>query len=262
MADGRSDYFPAPVGERLRRAREKHGLSLDDIATQTRVPVRHLEAIENGEWANLPAPTYSIGFAKSFAEAVGLDRQEIGDELRVEMGGARAAATETHEAADPARVPPRMLAISAFVIAVLLVGGYFYWRSAALGDVQPNLASPEETAPGASLDTRTPVTPLISGPVVITANEPVWVKVSERGGKSIMETTLGAGQSYEVPASALDPVLRTGRAELLRVSVGTADAPPLGPPSTLVKDVSLRPAALLALNRAPPVAPTAPPPAP
>src|SRR3954454_5689115 len=81
------------VGERLRAAREKTGISLEDIAAQSRIPQRHLESIENAEWDNLPAPTYTIGFAKSYASAVGLDRNEIGDQLREEMGGQRFSTT-------------------------------------------------------------------------------------------------------------------------------------------------------------------------
>src|SRR5438105_3469498 len=54
------------VGERLRAAREEKGLSLEDIAAQTRIPRRHLESIETAEWDALPAPTYTTGFAKSY----------------------------------------------------------------------------------------------------------------------------------------------------------------------------------------------------
>src|SRR3569832_1746065 len=81
------------VGERLKAAREEKGLSLEDIAAQTRIPQRHLESIENAEWDKLPAPTYTVGFAKSYASAVGLDRTEIGEQLRAEMGGQRAPVT-------------------------------------------------------------------------------------------------------------------------------------------------------------------------
>ena len=93
------------VGERLRAAREEKGLSLEDIAAQTRIPQRHLESIEVADWDKLPAPTYTTGFAKSYASAVGLDRTEIGDQLRAEMGGQRMANTpaEVFEPADPAR---------------------------------------------------------------------------------------------------------------------------------------------------------------
>src|SRR5881275_2596926 len=112
------------VGERLRAAREEKGLSLDDIAAQTRIPRRHLESIEKADWEALPAPTYTTGFAKSYASAVGLDRTEIGDQLRAEMGGQRFAANqaEVFEAADPARTMPKWLVIGALIAVVLLVG--------------------------------------------------------------------------------------------------------------------------------------------
>lgn len=34
-----------PVGDQLRAARKKKKLSLEDIAAQTRIPLRHLESI-------------------------------------------------------------------------------------------------------------------------------------------------------------------------------------------------------------------------
>src|SRR5687768_17362872 len=88
------------VGERLRAAREEKGLSLEDIAAQTRIPRRHLESLETADWDKLPAPTYTTGFAKSYANAVGLDRTEIGEQLRAEMGGQRSVAT-TPEVFEP-----------------------------------------------------------------------------------------------------------------------------------------------------------------
>src|SRR5258705_3280234 len=93
------------VGERLRAAREEKKMSLEDIAAQTRIPQRHLESIERSEWDKLPAPTYTIGFARSYATSVGLDRTEISDQLRTEIGGSRPTMTvpEAFETADPAR---------------------------------------------------------------------------------------------------------------------------------------------------------------
>src|SRR3954447_17235737 len=100
------------VGERLRAAREEKGLSLEDIAAQTRIPRRHLESIENADWEKLPAPTYTIGFARSYATSVGLDRVDIADQLRAEMGGSRPPtmlSPEVFEPADPARTMPKSL---------------------------------------------------------------------------------------------------------------------------------------------------------
>ena len=42
------------VGQRLKQAREAQGLSLDEVAARTRVTVRHLLAIEEGNETDLP----------------------------------------------------------------------------------------------------------------------------------------------------------------------------------------------------------------
>src|ERR1700750_2837237 len=110
-------------GERLRAAREEKKLSLEDIAAQTRIPQRHLESIEVADWEKLPAPTYTVGFAKSYASSVGLDRTDIGDQLREEMGGQRFASSQSEviEAADPARPMPKWLVITGVVAVIFLI---------------------------------------------------------------------------------------------------------------------------------------------
>ena len=122
------DGVPMTAGERLRQAREASGVSLEEIATTTRIPTRHLESLEAGDFARLPAPTYTIGFAKNFAAAVGLDRAEIGDQLRTEMGGSRPAMTtpEVFEPADPARAMPKWL-IFAAIAALILFALLYNW---------------------------------------------------------------------------------------------------------------------------------------
>ena len=59
-ADEASAELPLDgAGGRLRRAREAQGLSRADIAQRTRIPERHLAAIEQGDFAALPARTYA-----------------------------------------------------------------------------------------------------------------------------------------------------------------------------------------------------------
>src|SRR5689334_25384232 len=114
MTDNDEFESKPTVGDQLRAAREAKKVSLEDVAAQTRIPQRHLESLERSDWESLPAPTYTTGFAKSYASAVGLDRTEIGDQLRAEMGGHRFAAdtAQVFEAADPARTMPRWLVLS------------------------------------------------------------------------------------------------------------------------------------------------------
>lgn len=144
------------VGDQLRAARKKKKLSLEDIAAQTRIPQRHLQSLEDGDWAHLPAPTYTVGFAKSFAGAVDLDRTAIGDQLRTEMGHVRMepmAPAEVFEPADPARSMPKWLVLGG-IVAVILVVLLMRWMSnrALYGsdDAQPAnvvAAAPAPVAP-------------------------------------------------------------------------------------------------------------------
>jgi cytoskeletal protein RodZ len=249
------------VGERLRAAREEKGLSLEDIAAQTRIPRRHLEAIELADWDRLPAPTYTIGFARSYASVVGLDRVDIADQLRGEMGGQRSMPTsaEVFEPADPARTMPKGLVIGAIlaVIALVVLMSWLNRRSLEQPDESANTAAastPAQQQPAAP----PPVQPAAQGPVVLTATEAVWLQVSEKGGATLFSGTLQPGQTYSVPTTATAPMLRTGKPEALKATVGTTAAPPLGPPATTV-NVSLLPADLLKAGAAP--APSQPAPA-
>ncbi len=238
-----------PVGERLRVAREARGLSLDDVASMTRVPTRHLQHIENGDWDSLPAVTYSVGFARAYANAVGLDGREIGNELRNRLGAPQSSAMSApYEPADPARVPPRSLAIIAAVIAVLLVAGYLFWRGGAVpeGDPQmeaaavdtPIVAQPKPAPAPGTAGAPAPAAPAATGPVVLTAVDAVWLRVTD-GGATIVERTLNPGETFQVPPTAQRPELRAGRPDALRVTVGQTVIPQLGPSGRPIGNVSL-----------------------
>jgi cytoskeletal protein RodZ len=251
----------ATVGEQLRAARVGQGITLEDVAARTRIPTRHLHSLEESEWSKLPAPTYTIGFAKSYAGVVGLDRTEIGDALRAEMGaGALAARPEAQvfEPADPARVMPKWLVLIA-LLALIAVAAAFLWnRDRELAAPDEVAAEAEAPAPPAAAAQVTQPATSPTGPVVITANEAAWIQVSERGGKSLFQGELAAGQSFEVPSTASAPVLRTGRPQSIRIAVGTADAPPVGAADTTVSNVSLLAADLMRGPAATPSAQPAP----
>lgn len=259
------------VGARLARARADKGLSLADVASATRIPIRHLESIENGDFQGLPAPTYSAGFVKSYARMLDLDGQEMSDSFREEAGqGVQTPYTASYEPADPARTPPRGLALIALLAAVVIGLGYLYWRGSAEDPVTLAAASRDEPAPApaaappapaasapAAVSAPAPVAPA-AGPVVISADKDVWLKVSERGGPTLFLGVLKGGDRYEVPASAADPILTTGRPGVTRVTVGDAAIPTLGDPDRIAKDVSLKPDALRARIGAPPAVPATP----
>lgn len=256
--------FPERVGDRLREARNKAGLDLSDVATRTRIPQRHLAAIEAGDYASLPALTYCVGFVKAYARTVGADEVELGRAVRAELGYAPEGRVDhaDYDAVDPARVPSKTLALTALAVAALVAGTYGLWR----GGVFEGIGSGTEEAPTANPDapgnvTAEPAKPTIpaTGQVVLTALDQVWLQVDDDKEKALIARELKKGETFIVPADSVNPRLKTSRANMLKVTVAGVEVPPLGPPDTLVKNVMISAAALSGRKEDPAVAaPTGP----
>ena len=245
--DEGDDRFVA-IGERLRRAREARAMSLDEVASQTRIPMRHLQHIELGEWDALPAPTYAIGFTRNYASAVGLDGPAIAHEVRDEIGGPlrRSQAAEYYEPADPARVPPKSLVIGVIVAIVLLVGAYVLWRTtlgAGTGPApEPVAEAPQDAGGPAPANGQAAASPqdVTGQAVTLTALGDVWLRITDgQASPPLFMGVLTTGQTYTVPATATRPVLRTANPQLRRASAAGRDLGLIGPTRRTVSDVSL-----------------------
>lgn len=235
------------IGSQLRRAREARGLSLDDVASETRIPVRHLQHVEQEEWDALPAITYCVGFVRAYANMVGLDGAELSRQVRDRLGGTRprVAAPDYYEPADPARVPPKSLAIVAAIILVVLIGAYVIWRSTlsepdgSIPGVPPAAEAPPAAQPSPPAQPAPPAA-VAGQPVALTATGEVWLRISDSSGGTLFEGILMPGQTYQVPPQAQAPLLRTGRPQMLRVGISGRDMGPLEPVERTVDNVSLR----------------------
>lgn len=244
---------PTGVGDQLRAAREAQGLSLAEIAARTRVAERHLVAIEEGRFADLAAPTYAIGFSRSYARAVGLDQADVVARVRRQLDAqpsARPQPLPSFEPGDPARVPPSRLAWLAGLLAVAVVGLLLvFWNSylspeGTLPAIEPD---PVQTAAPADGPATPAVQPAPSGPVVLTAMAArVWIKVTDEAGNQLIQKELAQGESYTVPADASAPQLRTARADQLQITVGGRALPQLSDKPEVISGVLLTPAALQA----------------
>jgi cytoskeletal protein RodZ len=63
-------------GKDLRKARLSRGLALSDITAVTKISPRHLQALEQDDFAQLPGGILSKGIVRGYASAVGLDQNE------------------------------------------------------------------------------------------------------------------------------------------------------------------------------------------
>ena len=247
------------VGAVLADARAAAGIELADLARETRVPLRHLMAIEADDHEALPALPYAMGFVKTFARSVGLNAEAVGAQFRAETRLTPHVPTAPSlEPMDEARLPSRAMALAGLAALVLVIGGLGLYGSGVLDPVPPARvaapATPPDAVPAASgmLNTAPPAmaAPAAipnSGPVVLTAREDVWVKIYDRAtGRRAFQGLMVAGSIYNVPADGGPLTLRAGRAGVIEVSVAGVKLPPLGGPVETIDNVLLTAPALAA----------------
>ncbi|HKT77612.1 MAG TPA: RodZ domain-containing protein, partial [Sphingobium sp.] len=253
---------PITPGAKLRAAREAQGLSMQDVATRTRIAQRQLEAIERDDYSALPGIPYAVGFARAYARAVDLDEVAIAADVRhavhnSEMGANR---YEAFEPADPARVPSRVLAWTAAAIVVILIAAFAVWRTQLLTPPTGEEIAAQEAKPAATVARpaagKRPAAPVVQT-VVFTANDDVWLRIYDEAGERLKDGLMKKGESFTLPANARNPMILTGRPQALSVTVGGKPIAPLGAPDRTISDVPVSAAALLA--RAAPATPGAAP---
>jgi cytoskeleton protein RodZ len=264
MSEGGKDgegLFSSSVGAELAATRTAQNLDIADIARQTRIPARHIEAIESGSYDDLPALTYSAGFVKTYGNLLGLDGQALSRRFRDQIGEVDRAAfePEAYQPADPSRVPSRLLAMVALGVALLLGMAYLLLRFEGDNKDLAKLAAdtPEEISPALRpkkvvAPPPAPLHPSIpTGPVAVVAIEDVWIQISQSDGPKLFMGVVKAGDRFTVPDTAVDPTLRTGRPQSLKVMIGETTLPPVGEPDHLVRAYSLKRDALLAIAATP-----------
>jgi cytoskeleton protein RodZ len=113
------------LGEKLRQAREERGISINEVAEQTRISPHYLDLIEQDDYRTLPGGIFNKGFIKSFAKYVGVDEGEALQDY------ARLITTQTGEDSDePKTYKPEVLTddrsgssmIPTVIFAVIILG--------------------------------------------------------------------------------------------------------------------------------------------
>jgi cytoskeletal protein RodZ len=240
--------FPQPVGERLRAARERLGMSLAEIGARTRVPLRHLEAIEASDYGMLPSPTYAVGFVRAYARAVSEDEVTMARDVRVEAQNAPRATPkyQPYEVADPTRVPSRGLVVAAagFGLAIVVLAILWFTSGLFRGEGDAPAASPPVAVAVPAAQPSTASAP--AGQVTLTATDEVWLRVYDAADKTLYLGTMKPGEKYDVPADADNPMINVGRPDKLQVALNGSNLPPLGTGARPIKDVPVGATALRA----------------
>ena len=118
-------------GERLKRERELREVTVDEIASATRIAPKFLEALENEQWNKLPGGVFGRGFVRSIARYLGLSEENLLSEYDLARGETAPPAEQKPEERIPS--PPKWLPAAALVVLIVLIvglilGGRYAWR--------------------------------------------------------------------------------------------------------------------------------------
>ena len=72
------------LGEVLRTAREARDVDLARVERDTKIRARYLQALEDGDYAELPGAVYTKGFLRNYGAYLGLDTEYLVDLYRLE----------------------------------------------------------------------------------------------------------------------------------------------------------------------------------
>lgn len=225
---------PLPVGERLRAAREEKGMSSADVAKMLKLSARQVEALENGDWASLPGPTFVRGFIRNYARlfkidadvlvgALDADRLPLAPQLDLpETTSARLPESNAPHRRDFAAVLSGMAMIALAVLAYFFVPQDF-WQSTlaefssakqaiepspagktetpspAVVELSPSVsvASPAPLAPKAPPESAPPVPPLSPAPAANAGNA---VPVPQKSALPAAEGAAGVRLRFSKPS--------------------------------------------------------------
>jgi cytoskeleton protein RodZ len=117
------------IGEKLRLARERNNLTIDQVARETHVAKRFLKALEDEDFATFPGETYALGFLRNYAEYLGLSPDElVGIYRNIKIQEQPLPMSELLESRP--RLPSlRVILFAVAALLVLAAAGYLIYRA-------------------------------------------------------------------------------------------------------------------------------------
>ena len=201
------------LGEKLRAAREERGVTVSQVAEQTRIAPMYIECIENDNYKPLPGGIFNKGFVKSYARFIGYDEQQALQEynrLISQIEGPQVDHTKTYRPEvltdDRASQSTLPTIIFAGIILALMTGGVLflvsYLQNQPSETVATNTANVTDQSGTAASPAPAPVSagnmPTMQTVKVEfrTTTEPISLRATADGNTSENIVTPGTAQTF------------------------------------------------------------------
>lgn len=168
------------VGEKLKEARLKQGITLEMVEDETKIRKFYLESLEKGRYEALPPEVYAVGFMKRYAKFLGLNEREMVEEFKQEAYSVvkedEVIFNEPPKPENKINLPwKNIVAGILFLIAVIWLGGfvvdYISDYSTRSKPIQPPPTVTDITPPAEEPQAEP------TAELVIKANQNCWLNI-------------------------------------------------------------------------------------
>jgi cytoskeleton protein RodZ len=214
-------------GRVLAEKRSDRGLTIEQVATATRIRAEHLSALESDEPGRLPAPVYAKGYLRTYARYLGLDPEPLVEALRSPAQNTRRGLELGTIAGRPRMVLTAPAAAAAGLVLLASAFGLYAWRQIE-SDQRPGVGVP----PGRQALVIPTATPLPSPspqprPIVlgVRVTDSVWLSVIVDGKSQYSDSGRILPAGSQVYFTGVDIKITSGKAAATLITI---DGRPIG----------------------------------
>jgi len=235
--------------EYLRKQREEKKIRLSDVSVQTRISLKFLEAIEDGNLEILPE-TYIRAFIRDYSKAIGLDPEETIRHFDIHVEATKAAVKQVDSSVtEKTRQTPITLTNTQKILAgiiglgILLGLSYLAFSPGKKQPVDINTYENLEEVNQRKFDsaytvatTRKPAK-ADSARLVLSANDTVWVNLVIDEGRTY-DLLMRPGNRFMFWGKNKFN-MTIGNAGGLLISLNGHEFPPLGKSGVVIRNVTI-----------------------
>jgi cytoskeletal protein RodZ len=193
-----------PFGDKLKKARETRGITLDDVSLTTKIGTRFLRAMEEEHFEQLPGGIFNKGFVRAYARCVGIDEDQTVADYLIASGEVLPKKVEAAEPVPiPAVKPPPQKATAAKAAAAK--------TGKAKEVVRERVRIIEESRDDPGSGANFPWAPVASLIVVVALGLAIWHFVA-RGSTAGSTGSTGSAPSPAIPKPSPPVPQRSGGA--------------------------------------------------
>jgi cytoskeleton protein RodZ len=163
----RAAGYAEPPGKLLSDARQAQNLSVADVARQLKLSVRQVEALEAGEFQQLPGAVFVRGFVRNYARLLRLDAESLLRSVAecLPREEPRPAAPPSQDIPFPTAAPRRWPLFAALTVATLAALGTYEFFQGEPQSIPVRSAAPSSPAAPSPLPGAAPLAqPVASAP--------------------------------------------------------------------------------------------------